>query len=109
MSVSTAMKIKVTSTQLTEMLNPCFNCGPPPSAAATNSSLNYYAKGLDIVAVAYIAQLKNRANPVSAHGVAAEMMNQSINSPAFITASSPLNILSLVHGQLSLFSSRIGR
>lgn len=108
MSVSTAMEKtrlslahcgKVVFAQFTEMLNPCLNRGLPPSAAATDPSLNYYAKGLDIAAAAYVAELNYLANPVSVHCVAAEMMNQSINSLALISArmtGSALDVLSLV-------------
>lgn len=62
--------------QFTELLNPALNRGLPPSAASTDPSLNYYAKGLDIAAAAYVAELGWLANPVSTHMVAAEMMNQ---------------------------------
>lgn len=115
MSVSTAMEKtrlslahcgKVVFAQFTEMLNPCLNRGLPPSAAATDPSLNYYAKGLDIAAAAYVAELNYLANPVSVHCVAAEMMNQSINSLALISArmtGSALDVLSLVRGSSSSY------
>lgn len=67
---------KIMFAQFTEMLNPSLNRGLPPSGASTDPSLNYYAKGLDIAAAAYVAELGWLANPVSSHMVAAEMMNQ---------------------------------
>jgi phenylalanine ammonia-lyase len=104
MRLSLAHQGKVIFAQFTEMLNPYLNHGLPPSAAATDPSLNYYAKGLDIAAAAYVAELNYLANPVSVHSVAAEMMNQSINSLALINArmtGSALDVLSLVHGSPS--------
>lgn len=119
MSVSTAMEKtrlslahlgKVVFAQFTEMLNPCLNRGLPPSAAATDPSLNYYAKGLDIAAAAYVAELNYLASPVSVHCVAAEMMNQSINSLALISArmtGSALDVLSLVRGSPSSYPDHV--
>ncbi|KAF9519338.1 hypothetical protein BS47DRAFT_1388173 [Hydnum rufescens UP504] len=38
--------------QLTELLNPAFNNGVPPSLAASEPSVNYFGKGIDIAASA---------------------------------------------------------
>ncbi|KAG8795607.1 hypothetical protein FRC16_010028 [Serendipita sp. 398] len=77
---------KILFAQSTELLNPAFNRGLPPSVAATDPSLNYHAKGIDIATAAYLSELGHLANPVSTHIQSAEMHNQSINSLALISA-----------------------
>ncbi len=69
---------KLLFSQMTEMLNPAFNRGLPPSVAATDPSLNFFAKGLDIAVAAYVGELGHLANPVSTHVQSAEMHNQAI-------------------------------
>lgn len=64
--------------QLTELLNPAFNRGLPPSLAATDPSVNYFGKGVDISAAAYVSELGYLANPVSTHIQSAEMHNQAV-------------------------------
>jgi hypothetical protein len=54
------------------------NSGLPPSLAATDPSLNYHAKGIDIATAAYVAELGYLANPVSTHIQSAEMHNQAV-------------------------------
>ena len=54
------------------------NNGLPPSLAATDPSLNYHGKGVDIATAAYVAELGYLANPVSTHIQSAEMHNQAI-------------------------------
>jgi phenylalanine ammonia-lyase len=69
---------KLLFAQFTELLNPNMNRGLPPSLAATDPSLNYHAKGIDIVMAAYVSELGYRAAPVSTHVQSAEMHNQAI-------------------------------
>ena len=69
---------KLLFAQSTELVNPAMNNGLPPSVAATDPSLNYHAKGLDIATAAYVSELGYLANPVSTHIQSAEMHNQSV-------------------------------
>jgi phenylalanine ammonia-lyase len=69
---------KILFSQCTEMLNPAFNRGLPPNAAASDPSLNYHSKGLDIATAAYVSQLGHLANPVSTHIQSSEMHNQAV-------------------------------
>lgn len=65
-------------TQATELMNPSMNRGLPPSLAATDPSLNYHTKGLDIAMAAYVSELGHLASPVSTHIQSAEMHNQAV-------------------------------
>jgi phenylalanine ammonia-lyase len=90
---------KLLFAQCTELLNPAMNRGLPPSLAATDPSLNYHAKGIDIATAAYVSELGYLANPVSTHVQSAEMHNQAVNSLALISARATidsLEVLSLV-------------
>jgi len=69
---------KLLFAQATELMNPSMNRGLPPSLAASDPSLNYHAKGLDVAAAAYISELGFLANPVSTHIQSAEMHNQAV-------------------------------
>lgn len=69
---------KLLFSQCTEILNPMMNRGLPPSVAATDPSLNYHAKGIDIHLAAYTGELGYLANPVSTHIQSAEMHNQAV-------------------------------
>ena len=69
---------KLLFAQCTELLNPTMNRGLPPSLAATDPSLNYHAKGLDIAAAAYVSELGYLASSVSTHVQSAEMHNQAV-------------------------------
>jgi histidine ammonia-lyase len=69
---------KLLFAQATELLNPTMNRGLPPSLAASDPSLNYHGKGLDIAVAAYISELGFLANPVSTHIQSAEMHNQAV-------------------------------
>lgn len=69
---------KLLFAQHTELLNPAMNRGLPPSLAATDPSLNYHAKGLDIAVAAYVSELGFLANPVSTNIQSAEMHNQAV-------------------------------
>ncbi|KZV73970.1 phenylalanine ammonium lyase [Peniophora sp. CONT] len=81
---------KLLFAQSTELVNPAMNRGLPPSLAASDPSLNYHAKGLDIATAAYTAELGYLANPVSTHIQSAEMHNQAVNSLALISARATL-------------------
>ncbi|KAF8678716.1 Phenylalanine ammonia-lyase [Rhizoctonia solani] len=90
---------KILFAQSTELLNPAFNRGLPPSLAASDPSVNYHAKGLDIASAAYVSELGFLANPVSTHVQSAEMHNQAVNSLALISARATvqaLDVLSLL-------------
>ena len=69
---------KLLFAQSTELVNPMMNNGLPPSLAATDPSLNYHTKGIDIATAAYVAELGYLANPVSTHIQSAEMHNQAV-------------------------------
>jgi phenylalanine ammonia-lyase len=64
--------------QSTELMNPLLNRGLPPSLAATDPSLNYHGKGIDIATAAYVSELGHLASPVSTHIQSSEMHNQSV-------------------------------
>jgi phenylalanine ammonia-lyase len=87
MSVSNAMEKtrlalhnigKIMFAQATELINPTLNRGLPPNLAATEPSLNFFAKGIDIGIAAYVSELGHLANPVSTHIQSAEMHNQAV-------------------------------
>ncbi|KAM5543889.1 hypothetical protein V8D89_002506 [Ganoderma adspersum] len=87
---------KLLFAQFTELLNPAMNRGLPPSLAATDPSHNYFAKGIDIHAAAYVGELGHLANPVSTHVQSAEMHNQAVNSLALVSARATLNSLEVL-------------
>jgi phenylalanine ammonia-lyase len=87
--------------QSCELINPAFNRGLPPSLAATDPSVNYHGKGIDICMAAYVSELGFLANPVSTHIQSAEMHNQAVNSLALISARQTINALEI----LSLMTS----
>ncbi|KAL0954089.1 hypothetical protein HGRIS_005235 [Hohenbuehelia grisea] len=64
--------------QSTELNNPQMSNGLPPSTAATNPSLDYHTKGLDVTMASYVAELGFLANPVGTHNQSVEMHNQGI-------------------------------
>ncbi|KAL0955778.1 hypothetical protein HGRIS_001992 [Hohenbuehelia grisea] len=76
---------KLLFAQCAELVNPAMNRGLPPSLAASDPSLNYHGKGVDIATAAYVAELGYLANPVSTHIQSAEMHNQAVNSLALIS------------------------
>ena len=69
---------KILFGQCAELINPAMNRGLPPSLAATDPSLDYHAKGIDIAMAAYVSELGFLANPVSTHIQSAEMHNQAV-------------------------------
>lgn len=69
---------KLLFAQTTELLNPVMNRGLPPSLAASDPSLDFHGKGLDIAVAAYTSELGFLANPVSTHIQSAEMHNQAV-------------------------------
>lgn len=74
---------KLLFSQATELLNPAFNNGLAPSVAATDPSLNYHAKGLDIAMASYVSELGWLAGHVATNVQSAEMHNQSIKFVMF--------------------------
>ncbi|EKM50759.1 uncharacterized protein PHACADRAFT_213646 [Phanerochaete carnosa HHB-10118-sp] len=90
---------KLLFAQCTELINPAMNRGLPPNLASTDPSHNYFAKGIDIHAAAYVSELGFLANPASTHIQSAEMHNQAVNSLALISARytiTALDVLSLL-------------
>ena len=90
---------KILFAQATELINPAMNRGLPPNLAATDPSINYHTKGIDIATAAYVSELGYLANPVSTHIQSAEMHNQAVNSLALISARhtiASLEILSML-------------
>jgi len=73
-----AMDGQVMFAQCIDLINPSMNRGLPPSLAATDPSLAYHAKGIDIAVAAYVGELGYLANPVSTHVQSAEMHNQAV-------------------------------
>jgi phenylalanine ammonia-lyase len=87
MSMSNAMEktrlaldhlAKVVFGQTTELLSADLNKGLAPGLAATNPSVNFAAKGLDVALASYVAELGFLANPVSTHAQFAENFNEAI-------------------------------
>ncbi|KAF7362282.1 Phenylalanine ammonia-lyase [Mycena venus] len=87
---------KLLFAQQAELVDPSMNRGLPPSLAATDPSLNYHGKGIDIASAAYVAELGYLANPVSTHIQSAEMHNQAVNSLALISARATINSLEVL-------------
>lgn len=87
---------KLMFAQSTELANNALNNGLPPSLAASDPSLNYHGKGIDIATAAYVAELGHLAAPVSTHIQSAEMHNQAVNSMALVSARSTVNALQVL-------------
>ncbi|KAH9976197.1 phenylalanine ammonia-lyase [Lactifluus volemus] len=87
---------KLLFAQATELMNPVMNRGLPPSLAASDPSLNFLGKGLDVAVAAYTSELGFLANPVSTHIQSAEMHNQAVNSLALISARTTITSLEVL-------------
>ncbi|TBU36760.1 PAL-domain-containing protein [Dichomitus squalens] len=87
---------KLLFAQCTELINPAMNRGLLPNLAATDPSHNYFAKGIDIHAAAYVGELGYLANPVPTHVQSAEMHNPAVSSLALISARATLNSLEVL-------------
>ncbi|KAF7353930.1 Phenylalanine ammonia-lyase [Mycena venus] len=87
---------KLLFAQCTELVNPTMNRGLPPNLAATDPSLNYHVKGIDIATAAYVSELGYRAAPVSTHIQSAEMHNQAVNSLALISGRATIDSLDIL-------------
>ncbi|KAH8115294.1 phenylalanine ammonia-lyase [Phellopilus nigrolimitatus] len=87
---------KLLFAQSTELLNSGMNGGLPGNLAATDPSLNFFGKGIDIAQAAYVAELAYLANPVSTGVQSAEMHNQAVNSLAFVSARYTLQALDVL-------------
>ncbi|KAF5380552.1 hypothetical protein D9615_004703 [Tricholomella constricta] len=87
---------KLLFSQCAELVNPTMNRGLPPSLAATDPSLDYHCKGVDIASAAYVAELGYLASPVSTHVQSAEMHNQAVNSMALVSARATINSLEVL-------------
>jgi phenylalanine ammonia-lyase len=87
---------KLLFAQSTELVNPTMNRGLPPSLAASDPSLNYHGKGIDIAVAAYVGELGYLASPVSTHIQSAERHNQAVNSLALISARATINALEVL-------------
>ncbi|EFI28134.1 phenylalanine ammonium lyase [Coprinopsis cinerea okayama7 len=87
---------KLLFSQCAELMDPNMNRGLPPSLAATDPSLDYHCKGLDIATAAYVAELGYLASPVSTHIQSAEMHNQAVNSMALVSARATINALEVL-------------
>lgn len=72
--------------QASELINPQYNNGLPPSLAADDPSLSFCLKGIDVNLASYQSELGYLANPVSSHVLPTEMNNQGINSLALLTS-----------------------
>jgi len=98
---------KLLFAQCAELIDPSMNRGLPPSLAATDPSLNYHCKGIDIGTAAYVAELGYLANPVSTHIQSAEMHNQAVKSilfqsSHFISADLHPSSLALISGRQTI-------
>lgn len=70
---------KLLFSQATELQNPAMSGGGlAGNLAATNPSLNFFGKGVDIAMAAYVSELAYLANPVSTGVQSAEMHNQAV-------------------------------
>ncbi|THH08002.1 hypothetical protein EW145_g3006, partial [Phellinidium pouzarii] len=87
---------KLLFAQCTELQNSGMNGGLSGNLAATDPSLNFFGKGIDIAQAAYVAELAYLANPVSTGVQSAEMHNQAVNSLALVSARYTLQALDVL-------------
>lgn len=103
---------KLVFSQATELLNPAVNNGLAPSVAATDPSLNYHAKGVDIAMASYVSELGWLAGHVATNVQSAEMHNQSVKCVFFFQIVIRLHLtlyfylLLFVPSSLALISGR---
>lgn len=97
---------KLLFAQSAELVNPTMNRGLPPSLAATDPSLNYHGKGIDIAVAAYVSELGYLANPVSTHIQSAEMHNQAVKLVSIALLVSLHTYLFIEFSSLALISGR---
>ena len=87
---------KLLFAQSTELQNLSMNNGLAGNLAATDPSLNFFGKGIDIAMAAYVSELAFLATPVSTGVQSAEMHNQAVNSLAMIAARYTLQAIDVV-------------
>ena len=87
---------KLLFSQATELQNPLMSNGLPGNLAATDPSLNFFGKGIDIGMASYVAELAHLAQPVSTGVQSAEMHNQAVNSMALVSARRTLEAIEVV-------------
>lgn len=86
---------KLMFAQSTEVINPMTNNGLPANLAATDPSIDFCCKGLDINIAAYQSELSWMSGPIGPHVQNAEMQNQAVNSLALISARKTAESISL--------------
>lgn len=92
---------KLIFAQSTEVINPMTNNGLPPNLAATDPSMDFCCKGLDINIAAYQTELGWNSNPIGPHVQNAEMLNQSINSLALVSARKTADSVSILRKMMA--------
>jgi len=92
---------RISYAQMVELGSPSMNRGLAPDLAASEPSLDYGQKALDIASAAYLAELSFISNTVSNHVQPAEMHNQSVNSLALISARFTITAVQLTQMILS--------
>ena len=92
---------KLMFAQCTEVINPVTNNGLPANLAATDPSIDFACKGLDINIAAYQSELGWLANPVGSHVQSAEMGNQAVNSLALISARKTTEAISILQKMMA--------
>lgn len=92
---------KLMFAQSTEVINPMTNNGLPPNLAASDPSMDFCCKGLDINIAAYQSELGWQSNPIGPHVQNAEMLNQSVNSLALISARKTAESISILQKMMA--------